>query len=253
MLYLGSKYTYKNRIMTNLEAIENRRSRRLYLQIPIEVEKLAVLQSFIDVYNKESNLSIRFVEDGSDAFDGLSKSYGLFKGVRSLLVMAGKKEDANLKEKVGYYGELLVLEAIKLDLEACWVGGSFDRNSGIVALTDSEELICVIPIGYTEKLSFKEKMVHQMVAGKSKPLEKMLVSDMNPPRWILDGMKAVQKAPSAVNHQPVLFEYKDGVLKASVEDDGKFNLVDLGIAKSHFELAALGRFEIGNNGKFIKK
>jgi len=238
--------------MTNLEAIDNRRSRRLYLPTPIEVDKLAVLQSFIDAYNKESNLSIRFVEDGSAAFDGLRKSYGLFKGVRSLLVMVGKKEDANLKEKVGYYGELLVLEAIKMDLEACWVGGSFDRKSDIVELTDSEELVCVIPIGYTEKLSFKEKMVHQMVAGKSKPIEKMLVSDVKTPRWLLEGLKAVQKAPSAVNHQPVLFEFRDGVLKASVEDDGKFNLVDFGIAKSHFEIAGQGRFEPGNNGKFIK-
>jgi len=239
--------------MTNLEAIDNRRSRRLYLSTPIELEKQTVLHSFIDAYNKVSNLSIRFVEDGSYAFDGLRKSYGLFKGVRSLLVMAGKKEDANLKEKVGYFGELLVIEAIKQDLEACWVGGTFDRKSDILALTDSEELVCVIPIGYTEKLSFKEKMVHQMVAGKSKPIEKMLVSDEKAPNWLIEGLKAVQKAPSAVNHQPVLFEYKDGVLKASVEDDGKFNLVDLGIAKSHFELAAHGRFELGNNGKFIKQ
>jgi len=39
-----------------------------------------------------------------------------FKGVRSLLAMSGKKLDVILKEKVGYYGELLVLEATKMNL-----------------------------------------------------------------------------------------------------------------------------------------
>lgn len=237
--------------MTNIEAIDNRRSRRLYLQTPIEGEKLMVLQQLIDLYNQKSGLSIRFVEDGSAAFDGLRKSYGLFSGVRSLLAMIGKREDVDLKEKLGYYGELLVLEATKMDLGACWVGGTFDRNSHIVTLADDEVLVCVIPIGNTEELSFREKMVHQMVARKSKTIGEMLISDVKVPGWISDGLKAVQKAPSAVNHQPVRFEFKAGVLKASVEDDGKFNLVDLGIAKAHFEIAANGYFKTGNEGEFV--
>jgi len=238
--------------MTNLEAIEYRNSRRLYLPMPIEAHKQACLRDFIDRFNKESDLSIQFVDDGSDAFNGLRKSYGLFSGVRSLLAMIGKKDDENLKEKVGYFGELLVLEAVKLGLGSCWVGGTFDRNSNIVDLSEEEVLVCVIPIGLTEELSFKEKMIHQMVARKSKSIEQMLISDVNSPVWLTEGLKAVQQAPSAVNHQPVIFEYKAGELSAFVEDDGKFNLVDFGIAKSHFEIGAKGHFELGNYGKFIK-
>jgi len=239
--------------MTNIEAIDNRRSRRLYLDLPIETQQIDVLQGFIEKFNKESGLTIRFVEDGSAAFKGFLKSYGLFSGVRSMLAMSGKKLDAKLKEKVGYYGELLVLEAIKMDLSTCWVGGSFDREEPLVDVPEDESLVCVITIGKSEELSFKEKMIHQMVAGKSKSIEKMLISDVKLPEWLMEGIQAVQKAPSAVNHQPVLFEFKNGILTATVEDDGKFNLVDLGIAKSHFEIAAGGRFDFGNKGKFKKE
>jgi hypothetical protein len=238
-------------MMTNLEAIDHRRSRRLYLQTPIAPEKLVVLKQLIERFNKESDLSIRFVEDGSAAFGSLRKSYGLFSGVKSLLAMIGKKKDVDLKEKMGYYGELLVLEATGMGLGTCWVGGTFDRESAIVELAEGEMLACVIPVGNVEDLSFKEKMVHQMVARKSKAIGEMLVSDVKMPEWLTGGMIAVQKAPSAVNNQPVRFEYKSGALTATVVDDGKFNLIDFGIAKAHFELATGGRFERGNPAGFV--
>ena len=237
--------------MTILESIDERRSRRLYLNKPIEASQISKINTLIERYNVESGLSIRFVEDGSAAFNSFRKSYGLFSGVRSLLVLAGPKDDPFLKEKAGYFGEMLVLEATMLGLGTCWVGGTFDTKNISEQLSNVEELVCVIPIGYVETLSFKEKMVHQMVAGKSKSIEQLLQSDTKLPEKILDGMKAVQKAPSAANRQPVRFQYENGQLKAFTNDDGKFNLVDLGIVKAHFNLATGGRFELGNAAQFI--
>lgn len=237
--------------MTKYEAIDERRSRRLYLSKPIEAAVLSKLLRIIDHYNAESGLTIRFVEDGSSAFSSFKKSYGLFSGVRSLLILAGPKDNPYLKEKVGYYGEMLVLEATMLGLGTCWVGGTFDTKSVLYHLTDNEALVCVIPIGYVEDLSFKEKMVHRMVAGKSKSIEQLLDADSKLPENLMEGLKAVQKAPSAANRQPVRFHYKDGVLTAQTEDDGKFNLVDLGIVKAHFEVAAAGKFELGNPAKYV--
>lgn len=49
------------------------------------------------------------MEDGSSAFRKLRKSYGLFTNVRSLILMKGKKDDKDLKKKIGYYGEDLGL------------------------------------------------------------------------------------------------------------------------------------------------
>ncbi|MGB8451762.1 MAG: nitroreductase family protein [Anaerocolumna sp.] len=56
--------------------------------------------------------------------------------------------------------------------------------------------------------------------------------------------------PAAVNKQPVKFEFKNGEISAFVEDE-RF-LIDLGIAKTHFTLAAGGSFELGNHGKYHK-
>ncbi len=71
--------------MNDLEAIEQRKSRRSYLDTPIDQIKLNQLHGLIDTYNSEAGLSISLVLDGSRAFNGLSKSYGMFKNVRSLL------------------------------------------------------------------------------------------------------------------------------------------------------------------------
>ena len=237
--------------MTKLEAIDERRSRRLYLNQPIEASHLSKLHDLITLYNTESGLSIRFLEDGSSAFSSFRKSYGLFSGVRSLLVLAGPKNDPDLKEKVGYYGEMLVLEATILGLGTCWVGGTFDTKSTIYQLNEAEALVCVIPVGYVETLSFKEKMVHQMVAGKSKSIDQLLNADSKLPEQYLEAMKAVQKAPSAANRQPVHFEWSQGIMTSFTVDDGKFNLVDLGIVKAHFEVATGGRFELGNPARFL--
>lgn len=232
--------------MTIIEAMDERRSRRLYMNQPIDASVLSKLLELIATYNETAGVAIRFVEDGSMAFNSFRKSYGLFSGVRSLIVLAGPKSDPHLKEKVGYYGEMLVLEATRLGLGTCWVGGTFETKNIQTQLKDDELLVCVIPVGYVEELSFKEKMVHQMVAGKSKSVEQLLSSDEVIPEKILNGIKAAQKAPSAANKQPVRFMYKGGVLTAHTDDDGKFNLVDLGIVKAHFELAAGGSFTLGN-------
>jgi len=237
--------------MTKLEAIDERKSRRLYLEKPLEESVISKLQHLIDSYNTASDLSIRFIEDGSSAFKSFKKTYGLFSGVRSLIAMVGSKNDPDLKEKIGYFGEMLVLDATMLGLGSCWVGGTFEIKSSIFQLSDAESLICVIPVGYVENLSFKEKMIHQMVAGKSKSIEQLLNSDSKLPENLLEGMKAAQKAPSAANRQPIRFQYNGGLLRVFTEDDAKFNLVDLGIVKAHFEIATGGRFERGNPANFV--
>lgn len=238
--------------MNYMEAIEQRRARRSYLDTPVDKKKLDHLSSLIERYNEEADLSITLVLDGSQAFGSFRKSYGMFKNVRSLITLIGKKEDPNLKEKLGYYGELLVLEATKMGLGTCWVGGTFDRGSNFVDVKPDEELVCVIPFGnIVQEKTFKEKLIHKISHRKSKSLEDLITSDSPVPQWFIDGMKAVQKAPSAFNTQPVKFEYKHGEVSALVQDN-RF-LTELGIAKSHFSLAAGGSFEFGNHGKYHKK
>lgn len=56
-----------------------------------------------------------------------------------------------------------------------------------------------------------------------------------------------------MNAQPVKFIYKDNKVTAKVPEKINMQLVDLGIAKLHFELGAGGgKWEFGNGGTFCK-
>ena len=114
--------------MNYIDAINQRISRRSYLTTPIAPEKLEILQKEIELVNEQSGLTVTLLEDASEAFEG-AKSYGMFQGVRSVLVLKGDKNAEHLKEKVGYYGERLILAAQQLDLGTCWVGGTFDKSA----------------------------------------------------------------------------------------------------------------------------
>ena len=235
------------------EAIYNRISRRTYLKEPIESNKINILKELIGQYNAKSDLSIEFLQDGSNAFNGLAKSYGMFKNVQSLLVMKGNKTDIHLKEKAGYYGELLILEATKLGLGTCWVGGTFDKNNKVFNLKENEEMVCVITIGnVASTTSTKENLIRSITHRKSRPLEYFYTSDTTPPQWLIEGVKAVQAAPSANNRQAYRLEYKNSDTFIKIEEKSVYDLMDLGIAKAHFELTAEGKFDLGNPAKFTK-
>jgi len=232
--------------MSYLEAINKRKSRRTYVGTPIDLDKLYILNKLAEKYNSEAGLRITIIEDASNAFNNVSKSYGLFKGVRTVIAMIGNKDDEHRKEKLGFYGELLVLEATTLNLGTCWVGGTFDRGSNFVQLGNDELLECVITVGNVPEVTFKEKLIHSFAAPKSKAIEEFYKSDSPIPEWIYDGLKAVKKAPSAVNRQPVAFTYIEDELRASVENKQRFELIDLGIAKAHFYVATKHRLNWGN-------
>lgn len=240
--------------MTLQEAINTRCSHRKYLKTPIQDKDTAQLKASIEQYNKASNLHIQLITDSGDAFNGLTKSYGMFSGVRNYIALVGREDDENSKEKCGYYGEKLVLEAVQLGLGTCWVGASFDKKLCACEIGEGETLSCVITIGNIEqKLSIKEKLIRNAMHRKTKSAEEMYESDCEIPYWFLQGMQAVQKAPSAVNKQPVKFCYKNGIVSASVEDTSAHQPIDMGIAKLHFEIGSSGgTWAWGNHSVFAK-
>lgn len=232
-------------------AIENRVSRRKFEKEPITSREKESIISLIHQLNEASGLTMAFMEDGSGAFEKLRKSYGLFTNVRSLILMKGKKDDKDLKEKVGYYGEDLVLAITDLGLGTCWVGGSFDRDELLV--DNGEELACVVVVGKVESPSLKEKMMRSAMHRKIKSMEERIISDQPLPQWVQNGMKAVLFAPSAKNTQKVMFKYENDILSAQIADDYAMDMIDLGIAKKHFDIEAKGKFEFGNGGIFHLK
>ncbi|MDQ7094401.1 nitroreductase family protein [Desulfosporosinus sp. PR] len=229
-------------------AIENRISRRKFEKEPVTSSEKKIIISLINELNEASGLAMAFLEDGSNAFQKLRKSYGLFTNVRSVILMKGNKELKNLKERIGYYGEDLVLAITDLGLGTCWVGGTFDKEELIV--DDSEELVCVVLVGKVAAPSLTEKMMRSATHRKVKNMAERIISDQPVPQWVQNGMKAVLLAPSAKNTQKAMFKYENNILSAQIADDYSLDLTDLGIAKKHFELEAGGTFEFGNGGVF---
>ncbi len=232
-------------------AIENRVSRRKFEKESItDLEKEKII-SRINQLNEVSGLTMTFVEDGSGAFGKLRKSYGLFTNVRSIILMKGNKDDKDLKEKVGYYGEDLVLDITDLGIGTCWVGGTFDKDE--IHIGSGEELVCVVAAGKVEAPSLTEKMVRSATHRKEKSVEERIISDCALPQWVQNGMKAVLLAPNAKNTQKATFKYENNTLSAQIANDYSMDMIDLGIAKKHFEIGAGGKFEFGNGGIFHLK
>ena len=113
-----------------LSAIKKRCSRRKYTDKPIDSKYVKELEDSITLYNRESGLNMKLIiGNGGKLFDGFRKSYGLFVGVQNYIAMIGSKTLLNRMEKVGRFGEKLILEATAMGLSTCWVGTSYDKNA----------------------------------------------------------------------------------------------------------------------------
>lgn len=220
--------------MTILEAIEARHSVRAYKEQPLTEDVVRVLEEKIECFNQEGKLHIQLVTNEPKAFKGTLAKYGKFKNVSNYLVMAGKKLD-DLDERVGYYGEHLVLLAQMLGLNTCWAGLSYSKVPGTFVLANDEKIACYIALGYgeTQGASHKVKTIEQVSN----------VSDITP-SWFKRGVQAALYAPTAINQQKFYFEYvrvennQHKVLAKKGFSLVGYTHMDLGIAKCHFEIGA---------------
>ena len=217
-----------------LEAIQARHSVRHYLHKPLPQEVVDVLRTRIAVCNQQGRLHIQLVTNERKAFTGMF-AYGRFSGVENYLVLAGQPS-FDLHERIGYYGEQLVLLAQQLGLNTCWAGLSYRKVDDAYAISADERLIGMIALGYGKT---------QGKAHKVKSAEQVSNAGPDTPQWFHEGVKAALLAPSSYNQQRFSFTYlppeTDGI--ASVKAERGFSLLgytqmDLGIAKLHFETGA---------------
>lgn len=220
--------------MTIQEAIKARHSVRAYKEQPLSADVVKVLEEEIASVNRQGNLHIQLILDEPKAFQGPLAKYGKFRGVGNYLVMAGKMAD-DLDERIGYYGEHLVLLAQMLGLNTCWAGLSYSKVPGTYVLDKDEKIACYIALGYGET---------QGVTHRIKTVEQVSNISNNTPAWFLKGVEAALLAPTAVNQQKFSFEYVgvDNGIHQVIARKG-FSLIgytqmDLGIAKYHFEIGA---------------
>ena len=214
--------------MDIMEAMRERHAVRSYTDEPISEEAKAALQQKIDEVNREGNLHVQMVCDEPKAFDGFMAHYGKFSGVTNYIAMIGPKGD-DLSERIGYYGEELVLLAQQLGLNTCWVAMTYSKVKTAYELRAGEKLAVVISLGHGET---------QGSAHKSKGAEEVSTVEGEAPEWFKRGVEAALLAPTASNQQVFHLTLKDGNKVEAKPGTGFYSHVDLGIVKLHFELGA---------------
>ena len=216
------------------EAIEARHSVRAYKDLPLSEEIVKLLEDELVKLNNEGQLHIQLICNEPKAFKGTMAKYGKFRNANNYIVMAGKKAD-DLDERIGYYGEHIVLLAQTLGLNTCWVGLSYSKVPGTYVLEEGEKIACYIAIGYGET---------QGSGHKIKTVEQVSNASDITPSWFKKGIEAALLAPTAVNQQKFSFEYAGmSNNRHLVRAKKGFSMIgytqmDLGIAKYHFEIGA---------------
>ena len=231
--------------MTLQEAIEARHSVRAYKDQPLAEEVVKRLEEEIAEVNQTGSLHIQLIRNEPKAFQGTLAKYGKFRNVTNYMVMAGRKSD-DLDERIGYYGEHLVLLAQTLGLNTCWVGLSYKKIPDTYVLDEGEVIKAYIAIGYgeTQGSSHKIKTIEQVNRTAVRTLGSSKNASDITPLWYTKGIEAALLAPTAVNQQKFSFEYvgtNNGRhqvrAKKGISMIG-YTQIDLGIAKYHFEIGA---------------
>lgn len=208
--------------------VEERHSVRAYLKKDIEQNLINEINRDIEEYNNIGDLHIQFITNEPNAFGkSILADFGKFRNVNNYIVMIGKKCD-NLDEKIGYFGEKLVIKAQSLGLNTCWVGGTYSKKNTKYDIKEDEKLVCVIAIGYGETNGKTRKL---------KSISSVASSDVEMPDWFLKGVRFALLAPTALNQQRYKIILKDNKVDI-VSKMGFYTKVDLGIIKYHFELGA---------------
>ena len=143
--------------------IEKRHTVRKYLDKPLDVDLVSLLNARIEQNNKLYDLTFKLVTNESDGISSLAKIMSN-NTVQNYIILAGK-ECSSLDEKIGYCGADLILYAQSLGLNTWWCGGMFNGKNALKHLDDKDVRVNgVIAIGYgkTQGVPHKSKTADQI-------------------------------------------------------------------------------------------
>lgn len=215
--------------MEVLEAIKARHSVRSYTDKKIDKDTKDILLNLIEDCNKKGDMNIQLFTEEPKVFNSFMAKYGKFRNVKNYIAIIGKK-GSDLQEKAGYYGEKIVLKAMQMGLNTCWVALSYGKRKGEFIINEDEKLCCVISLGYGE---------NQGIKRKTKSIEELSKVEVEIPNWFRKGMEAVQLAPTAMNQQKFIIKLEGNTVTAKPLM-GVYTKLDIGIIKYHFEIGAEG-------------
>ena len=207
--------------------MEKRHTVRKYLDKPLDMDLIGLLNDRIERNNCVYNLTFKLITNNSDGLSSLARLMSN-NSVQNYIILAGK-DNSDLDKKIGYCGADLILYAQSLGLNTWWCGGMFNGKNALKHLDDKDVRVNgVIAIGYGKT---------QGVPHKSKTADQVSHFKGDAPGWFKSGIKALLLAPSALNRQPYIVNGEGNKVSLKVKN-GTFSQVDLGIGKYFFELGA---------------
>ncbi|SCY08483.1 Putative TM nitroreductase [Pseudobutyrivibrio sp. AR14] len=219
--------------MSEIDAIKERHSVRNYEAKKIEADKVEKIRAKIEELNKEGNLHLQFMVDAGKTYNKLFNKVAGLGSAPSVIACVGI-DDETLEQRVGYYGEKLVLFIQELGLNTCWAGTFNQKNIG-AEVGDGEKLVISIAVGYGKD---KGK------PHKSKSPEQVIEAKGDRPYWFNKGVDMALLAPTAINQQKFTIRLNEDESVDFVDKGGIFSQVDLGIVRCHFEIGAEKSFPI---------
>ena len=219
--------------MSEIDAIKERHSVRNYEAKKIEADKVEKIRAKIEELNKEGNLHLQFMVDAGKTYNKLFNKVAGLGSAPSVIACVGI-DDETLEQRVGYYGEKLVLFIQELGLNTCWAGTFNQKNIG-AEVGDGEKLVISIAVGYGKD---KGK------PHKSKSPEQVIEAKGDRPYWFNTGVDMALLAPTAINQQKFTIRLNEDESVDFVDKGGIFSQVDLGIVRCHFEIGAEKSFPI---------
>ncbi len=211
-------------MMTELEALRERHSVRSYQHKKISAEDAKVLNELIAKCNEEGNIHLQLLDAGDSFKRLLSKVMGLATAP-SVIACVGK-DDETLDERIGYYGQKVVLCAQQLGLNTCWAG-TYNAKSVPAEIKSGERLAIVIAIGYGQ---------NNGRVRKSKTIEQVFRGNINEmPDWVKKGAEAALLAPTAINQQKFEIVMHEDNQVEIVDKGGVLSKIDKGSVKHNFE------------------
>lgn len=259
------------------DIVRRRRSCRRYQERPIAEEPRRRLAAFL-ASNERGPFGGRgrfallaATAEDHDALRGLG-TYGFIRGAAGFIAGAIWRGPRDL-EDYGWLMERAILRATDLGLGTCWLGGSFTKSSFArkIGPAEGEFMPAVAAVGYPLEEGFSRDRIRRMAQADSRLPPEALFFDatFGVPLSRADAgayaepLELVRWAPSASNRQPWRIVrtatgwhfylartkgYGKGTLLFAVLRIADLQRIDIGIAMSHFELAAR---EAGLGGSWV--
>ncbi len=260
--------------MTDLEALRARRSVRTYLpDSPLTAEERSGLERALASCAKGPfGSDVRFaLVSLTEAERGESQAlwtYGVIRNATTFVAGAIDPAQPGATFDFGHCLERVILEATRLGLGTCWLGGTFRTGpfASRMSLPERFQIPCVTPVGHgAERRTLLEKTFRFMAGSdRRKPWSELFFEEdgsrsltRETAGRFAEPLECLRLAPSASNKQPWrVFKARSGeawhfgLARNALYDRSVSSVslqeIDLGIGASHFELACRAAGIAGN-------